>query len=310
MQMLRNESGGHRRHPLRAAAKITVAATLAVCLTITPPSRARSQLQNTAATLPKFEYEVATIKPNNPEHSDGVLTGMNYPADGFTARGLTLRSLLQEALGIRDYQLSGGPAWLNSEKYDVDAKMEGSVADALKKLNSAEQYSVSRQMLLAVLVDRLKLTFHRETKELPVYSLVVAKGGPKLQESKPRGANGSTGPVGLMTSLFPGFASAKAQAVSIADLAQMLAARTGRIVVDNTGLKGVYDFTLQWLTDDAQMQAPAGVASSGSASPSLAVPDSPVLSAAIQQQLGLKLEPGKGPVEVIVIDHIERPSGN
>jgi uncharacterized protein (TIGR03435 family) len=305
MQMRRNMPENRR-------AVFAALFTLGLAMALTNRAQSQTQTQSTnVAPLPKFEYEVASIKPSNPAGKDGVISGMNYPADGFTARGLTLRVLLQEAFGIYDYQLTGAPAWINSEKFDVDAKMESSVADALKRLSPAQQYSTSRKMFLAILVDRLKLKYHRETKELPVYSLVVAKSGATLQETRPAVANsaGSTSPVGLTTSIFPGLAIAKAHAVPIADLAQMLSARLGKIVVDNTGLKGVYDFTLQWSTDDAQMQAPAGGAPSGSAVASLADQNNPVLSEAVQQ-LGLKLEPGKGPVEVIVIDHIERPSGN
>ena len=170
---------------LNATGFVAIAALAVFGAAIATSSHAHPSTQNTSAATPKFEYEVATIKPNNPDNAHGVLSGVNYPADGFTAVGFTLRSLIQEAFKLQNYQLAGGPAWLNSEKFDIDAKMESAIADALKKLPLAEQDSARRKMLLAILVDRLQLKFHREEKELPVLSLVIAKDGSKLQEAKP-----------------------------------------------------------------------------------------------------------------------------
>lgn len=279
----------------------------ALGLVVTLPGQARSNAQSAS---PKFEYEVATIKPNNPDNAHGVLSGVNYPADGFTAVGFTLRSLIQEALKLQNSQLSGGQAWVNSEKFDIDAKMESSVADALNKLPPAEQDFARRQMLLAILVDRLKLAFHPETKDLPVYFLVIAKNGSKLQQAKlgdtyANGVKGRGGPTGqgMSTSSNRFASSVTAQGVPLSDLTAFLARPLGRPVLDKTGLTGNFDFTLKFAIarpgpDDTLNGRP--------------FPDSdaPFLFEAIQQQLGLKLETGKGPLEVIVIDHIERPSGN
>jgi uncharacterized protein (TIGR03435 family) len=298
---------------LAAAGLISFALPIVFGAAHAAPSRAQSQTQtqNVASTAPTYEYDVATIKPTKPS-DNGVRSGINYPPDGFTVTGLTLQTLIQQAYGIQNYQLLGAPAWLNSERYDVDAKMDSSVADALQKLSPEDRFPARQKMLQALLADRLKLAFHRETKELPIYLLVTAKNGPKLKEAKPdnsdskgvQGRGGRGGP-GMSTTSRVGSESLTAQAVPISGLAQLLARYLKRNVVDKTGLTRNYDFTLQWATDESGMQpAPA----SGGAPP----PESggPTLSAALQEQLGLKLESGKGPVEIIVIDHVERPSGN
>ncbi len=293
----------------------------AVCvfeLVSATPSWAQSPAQNATAASLAYGYEVATIKPNKPS-DNGVRTGMTNPPDGFTATGYTLQSLIQQAFGIQNYQISGAPAWLNSERYDIDAKMDGAVADALQKLTPEERTSARQQMLQALFADRLKLTFHRETKELPIYTLVIAKNGSKLTEAKPgdtytngsRGAAGRGGAGGLMTTRRIGSESARAQTAPLTELVRVLAQYLGRTVVDKTGLTGNYDFTLQWATDESGLQSPGSTGIPAGTPPMSATdPSGPTLFAAIQEQLGLKLESGKGPVEVIVIDHVERPSGN
>lgn len=318
MQRFRGEFGRRARQLLSTLRLMTVTMPILFVVAIALPTHAQEHTQKTSATSLKFEYEVASIKPTGPESSNGVMSGMTYPADGFTVRGYTLRSLIQSALGVQNYQLSGAPAWLISEKYDIDAKMDSSVVDALQKLTPKDQFSARQQMLLALFADRLKLTFHRETKELPIYSLVIAKSGAKLQEAKPgdtltdgsRGRAGRGRADGLGTTIKVGSETLRAQSVPLTELVQALASYLGRAVVDNTGLTGNYNFTLQWTTDDAQMQAPSGAAASGTPTTSSADPTAAFLFTAIQQQLGLKLESGKGPVEVFVIDHVERPSGN
>ncbi len=288
-------------------------AQIVVGLAIAAQGRARiqqqSQPQNTVANaLPKFEYEVASIKPDLSDHTSA---GMTNTPDGLIVTNFPLAALIENAYGIQKYQLSGAPDWLNSETYDVDAKMDAATADALKKLSRKDQNLARHQMLQALLIDRLKLTIHRETKQGPVYLLVIGKNGSKLQEAKPGAAypNG-LGP-GLMSSSSNWLTETMTfQAMPISGLARSLESRLGRHIVDKTGLTGNYDFTLKFSTDRAQPQSAPGESSSTPSPPSQLDPNAPFLLTAIQQQLGLKLEPGKGPVEVIVIDHIERPSGN
>jgi uncharacterized protein (TIGR03435 family) len=303
MQMLRTTIGN------RLA---MFAALLTVALTIAFASRAQTQpltqTQNTNATaLPKFEYDVASIKLDQSDHNSSLT---NYPPDGFIATNATLSELIQNAYGILSFQVIGGSDWTNSERYVIDAKMDAETADALQKLKLEDRVLARQQMLQALLANRVKLTTHRETKELPVYLLVIAKNGSKLQPAKPgdtypNGAKGRRGPVGQGMPYTTGrfVSSATGQGVPLSSLTAFLANQLGRPVLDKTGLTENFDFILKFAVarpgpDDTLNGRP--------------MPDSdlPFLFEAIQQQLGLKLEPGKGPVEVIVIDHIERPSGN
>ncbi len=300
------------------------------------PIQAQSQSQTAPAAEPAlppvFEYEVASFKPFNPGTSEGIRMGFNTAPDSFTATGFTLQNLITMAYGIRDFQLSGAPSWLNSNRYDVTAKMDSSVADALQKLSQDDRNKERQKMLQALLADRLKLTVHRETKEGQVYMLVIGKNGSKLKEATadelapppaagPRGGGGREGggvsggrggPGTMMMSMGRGGTqSMTLQAIPISSFADMLAINVGRPVVDKTGLTGKYDIKLEWTRDDMQMQSPppGGGPTTMNGQP---VPDSngPTLMAAIQEQLGLKLESGKGPIENIVIDHVEKPSDN
>jgi len=306
----------HKNSALNAFRLVAVALTIALGSTVALPGRPHSKTQNISTTAPKFEYEVATIKPSKPGSGPG---GYSFPSGGFRAANLTLQSLVGAAYNIRDDQISGAPKWLNSDRYDVEAKMDGSAAADLQKLSRDEQNVARQLMLQALLADRLMLTIHRETKELSVYLLVIAKNGPKLQEARPgdtyadgiKGRDGSPLEAGnTRTTGGRGARILTAHAVPIATLTQMLLAYLGRPVLDKTGLAGKYDFTLTWGPDDNRPPSLAGGASSDGSSSVASDSNGPPLLTALQEQLGLKLESGKGPLEVIVIDHIERPSGN
>jgi uncharacterized protein (TIGR03435 family) len=278
---------------------------------------AQSQTENTDVTTTSFEYEAVTIKPSKGPGPDAKI-GMWPAPDGFTAWFVTPQQMISTAYGYvtQRFRISGGPAWLATERFDIEAKMDAATADAVAKLNPGQRVLAQQKMLQAVLADRFKLTVHRETRELLVYNLIVAKNGAKLQAAKPgdtyangiKHPDGSLGGPGAMSGgVFDGWITA--QAVTIAGLAGELTHMLGRPVTDKTGLTGAYDFKLQFTPDD-RLQAPGGAAPSER--PGLPSSDSnePSLFDAIQEQLGLKLEAGKGPVEIIVIDHIERPSGN
>ena len=296
MQIRRTISGAYNKHLLRALGFAVLIAPIMFGL-------AHAQAQNAASTSPKFEYEVASIKPNksNGQGSYGITT----EPDGLTATNTALIMLIQSAYGIfnRD-RIVAAPGWVDTERYDVAAKIEASVVDDLQK-RSPNQISAARnQMLQALLADRFMLALHRETRELTVYSLVVAKNGPKIRESKPidaapSGSNGRSGRGGLAPGMTARSGSIKGHSVTLGSFADFLAAQLSRPVLDRTGLTSLYDLDLQWTPDDNELQSPPGSA-----------PNGPAIFTAIQEQLGLKLESGKGPVEVIVIDHIERPSGN
>lgn len=183
-------------------------------------------------------------------------------------KNVTLKACIVWAFRTTDAQVSG-PSWLESERFDITAKTESGNPEP--------------QMLQAVLAERFKLAAHRETKEQTLYELVVAKNGPKLKKSDP-GEDDTTSRRGHLT----------ATRVSMPRLALFLAGpniRLGRPVVDKTGLDGVFDFTLDWTLDSDAEKSPD---------------HPPSIFVALQEQLGLKLEARKGPVEVLIVDHVEK----
>ncbi len=283
-------------------------------LTSTTPAHAHQQPQaqtSPPAAPPVFKYEVASIKPN--KSGSGSIDGSSMP-DSYTIKNAPLKRLIQDAYAVQNYQISGAPDWLTSERFDIDAKMDPSLVDAFQKLSVTDRRLARQQMLQALLAERFNLKIHRETKDLPVFSLVFAKSGSKLQVTKTPdptpnapGPRASRGGASIRTSSYGnGPVTVTALHCSTADLASYLTNRVGRPILDKTGLTDRYDFTLQFAQDDIAPQSP-----SGGASPSASVdPVGVSVFTAVRDQLGLKLEPGKGPVEIIVIDHIERPSGN
>jgi uncharacterized protein (TIGR03435 family) len=241
------------------------------------------------------QFEAASIKPSAPMEMGRVSVGVQMlPGGRISMSGVTVRNLIQQGYGVRDFQIVGGPSWLGSERYDITAKPEGAATRDQVKL-----------MIQALLADRFKLQFHRETKELPTYALVVAKGGPKFHESEVV-PEGSDKPRGTRMSRERGRFSL--QSAPVAALANQLGEALGRSVIDKTGLTGNYDFNLEWTPDEGSerrmMRAP------GSESPAAADAAGPSIFTALQDQLGLKLESTKGPVEILVIERLEKPSEN
>lgn len=313
---------GIRRNLLLSAAGLLAAALPAVfSLTSPEPSLAQapsqSQAQTPAPNLLAYEYEVVAIKQNKSTGFPSATTG----DDGFTAKNIPLQLLVAAAFGVGPDRLNGAPDWLSSEKYDVDAKIESSVSEALKKLSEDDRKVARQHMLLAMFEDRCKLKYHRETKELPVYTLVVGKNGPKFQESKPdetppAGIKVPDGKGGNGTITVGARGAVTFHALPLTILVQMLTTQLGRTVVDKTGLTGKYDFTWQFVPDPSQVRAaaeaqlPGGGAGNGSGQTLPSDPQGSSVFTAVQEQLGLKLDSGKGPVEIVIIEHVERPSDN
>lgn len=295
-----------RNSLMSLAGLLAVAMPLVFALLQAMQTLAQSQTQNTAAASPV--YEVASIKPNK---SDNPRVFFMFSPNGFTATKVSLQMLIETAYGVEENRISGAPSWANSEKYDIEAKMDSSVADDLRKLSEDQRTPARQRMLQALLADRFKLRLHRENRDLPVYELVIAKNGPKLHKAKTgdtytNGVKGSDGrPAG--TGTWINGDNIIGQGIPISDLVEELSQRLGRAVVDETGLTGNYDFTLRWTPDDGQ--APTG-AVLGDAGATLPDSSGPSIFSAIQAQLGLKLESKKGPVPVLVVDHVERPSEN
>jgi uncharacterized protein (TIGR03435 family) len=290
-----------------AAGLMGVAVPIMFGLSIAAQSRAQSQPQSPGGPAPLFVFEVATIKPHKPDPGSGVMSGQSWPPDGFVATNVTLQTLILNAYGVRENQVVGAPDWARSESYDIDAKMDAAVADELKKLGMNDLFRARQQMLQALLADRFKLALHRETRELPVYSLVITKNGPKIKQAPPdevyaKGAKGTSD----WSRTAGGGGKFTGHGIEIGPLAGMLTQTLGRNVVDKTGLTGDYDITLQWAASDAGQASVSG----GAENSTLPEPTGATIFTALQEQLGLKLEPTKAPVGIIVIEHVERPSGN
>jgi bla regulator protein blaR1 len=236
-------------------------------------------------------FEVATIKSGNPTDHRKMFGLM--PGGRFSASNVTLKELIIFAYNLKDQQLSGGPGWTNSDVFDVVGKPESSA--------TPEQI---RQMMQTLLADRFKLTMRRESKELQVYNLVTAKNGPKLTESKPDEAPGP----GPRRMIRMGRGELNGQQMSMGTLADALSKMAGRTVVDKTGLTGNYDVKLEWTPDAGEPQM-RSMMPEGAPPP---VADGPGISlfTAIQEQLGLKLDSQKGPVDVFMIERVEKPSEN
>jgi uncharacterized protein (TIGR03435 family) len=214
-----------------------------------------------------------------------------------------LKAIISNAYGIRQDLISGAPGWTESTQYDIEAKEGESVAAALQKLSNEQRADQIRLMLQALLADRFHLKVNHVVKELPVYELVIAKGGFKLKEADPNNAyaGGIKGPDGVSGVLLTGAGRLTAQAIQMSMLVTNLSYQVDRTVVDKTGLTGKYDFTLKWTPDQGLSTLPPGAESDSSG---------PSIFTAIQEQLGLKLESTKGLVQTLVIDHVERPSEN
>jgi uncharacterized protein (TIGR03435 family) len=218
-------------------------------------------------------FDVAVIRPSQASagSSSGIYTGHGK----VRAQNVTLKRCIIGAYGVGPNQVFGGPGWLDSDRFEIDAKIDRDVNDD----------RVLNEMLQVLMADRFQLALHRETRTLPVYVLEVAKNGPKLDKSGggESSTNGSTGDHGAVYA----FTNA-----TIDHFAQVLARVLTAPVVNRTGLAGAFSFKLEW--------APENTKSAGGAS----------IFTAIQEQLGLRLRAEKTPVEVLVIDRAEKPSEN
>jgi uncharacterized protein (TIGR03435 family) len=251
----------------------------------------------TADTSPQGPaFEVAAIKPNKSGSFNSV---SNFKGGRFTATNIDLKTLMQyDAFGVPAAQIMGLPASINSDRFDIEGKVDDTVVAQTGKLSRDQSNRLEHQLIQQLLADRFKLTFHMETKECPVYALVVWKGNPKLVQSM----SDEKGP-----SFYSNSGKLTAKGVTMKELAQFFtqvsAGELGRFVIDKTGLEGKYDLTLAWSPDNR-------LAAMTDTSNDVSAPPGPSIFTAVQEQLGLKLESTKAPVETLVIDHIEQPSEN
>ncbi|MGA2217045.1 MAG: TIGR03435 family protein [Terracidiphilus sp.] len=242
------------------------------------------------APRPNFNaFEVATIKPVEHEAKSSRYITMQGTSR-FIEKDYTLKLLIAAAYNLSPKTISGGPAWIESDHYDIAAVTPGEVRPT---------HDEQMAMLRSLLADRFKLTFHREQKEFSIYELTVAKGGSKLKPSTAPPDD----PPQVVSTVYPDRMTLPARNVTMSDLTSLMQrAMLDRPVVDKTGLTGRYDFDLEWAPDETQFGGEVPTAPNDA--------PNPPLFTAIQQQLGLKLEATRGPVQALVIDTAERPSAN
>jgi uncharacterized protein (TIGR03435 family) len=305
-----------RGKPFWLVAVVAAGATILFGQGQSQPGAAASEA---GAAAPQ-SFEVASIKPSA-EDGRRVMIGIS-PGGRYTASAVNVKFLIQQAYDIRDYQIQGGPGWITSARYDIVAKAETPNLDRERL----------KPLLKSLLAERFNLQVHLETRELPTYTLVVGKNGPKLQKSEVQtdapeagpspkaaqpGAPGRAtddvergGPRGRGATIRVGRGQVNAQMISLSDFAGMLAQQLGRPVKDKTGIEGRFDIKLEWTPDESQR----GIGLPGDGAPResgpAGDPSGPSIFTALQEQLGLKLESDKGRVEIIVIDRIDKPSAN
>lgn len=302
---------------------------LLTVLAFAPPYGVAAQLSVPLPVLPgapvdpDLKFEVASIKPY--DDSSGVMRMMMQPAR-FEAMGLPLRLLLRQALRVQDYQLIGLPDWANTERYTIAAKPpDGTPSNALPAL------------LLNLLQDRFKLTTHTESREMPAFDLVLARGdgrlGPQFKASSaecqamikertaagpgrggPPPLPGTPGGPPLFDPAKPPCGSMRTGpgiigggGLPMSQLVQMLSQFAGRPINDKTTLTGLFDFALTFTPEPGLGNGPFGPPPSG-APPIAADPGAPNLFTAVQEQLGLKMDAVRTPVDVVVVDRVERPT--
>lgn len=315
----RTARGGH----LTTAGLLAALAAPAIAGALTA-GRLSAQTPQAPQAAPAFE--VASIKPNN--SGDGRVMMQNQPGR-FIATNITLRLLIRNAYQVQDFQISGGPSWLASDHFDINAKVDESLRDAAGRGGPpvpGQGPNTLQLMIRSLLAERFKLVVHTETKDEPIYGLVLARSdgklGPQLKKSEtdcdaqmaamrgrgpgrglpPPGPPAPGDPMPCGIRIGPG--NMAVGGMSLAQFANSLGMFTGRVVLDRTGLAGPYDFTLKWTPD--QMPRPGG--GDQPIGGFDIDPNGPSLFTAVQEQLGLKLDSQRGPVEMLVIDRAEKPT--
>jgi uncharacterized protein (TIGR03435 family) len=242
------------------------------------PSRAQSEVDKATAT--PSVYKTISVKPS--KSGIDADRGAKITPDEVTVVNSTVQELIRNAYDVKEDQIVGAPGWLSSPRYDLDAKVETSAEG--EDTPAGEAIQPHERMLQALLSSRFKLAAHRETRLVPAYELVIAGDGPKLRESDSSHADSALRVIQSESGRITG------REVPIGTLATILSDQLGRPVLDNTKLSAHYDVALQWPTAPESSE--------------------PLILAAIQEQLGLKLVPRLMPKEFLVIDHVEMPSAD
>lgn len=290
-------------------ARKTIPTTASLLLaTVSATLFAPLAFSQTTPYTPKFTFDVVSVRENTADPSGGYpIYSTNSPdSSKYSAINFTARDLISVAYGIQDFRISGGPDWLTRARFTVEAKSDASTDDALARLSVQKAWLEKQHMLQVLLADRFHLKVHWATKDLPGFALVVAKGGPKMQNPKDRKPGPDDDPRYIGDSPIPHYSTRGdgyggfeylGRGASMEGLAAVLAGEFKTTIVDKTGLTGTYDFTLQF---------------NGTVTARDEEDDEtyPPLITGIQKQLGLKLKPTKVPTPVLIIDHLERPTEN
>ncbi len=259
---------------------------------LTAPALPASSQTPAPATTPPLTFEVTSVK-----HSHLNTSSSHSRMDNgcFTASNVTVKNLMQyTAFNLPEPRILGGPKWLNSERFDIAAKLDAATLEQWNHLDRQQHSLAGRAMFQQLLADRFHLRYHWETRTLPIYALVVAKNGPHLHPSTQTDYDTDTndGQIAAKGITLVQFAQT---------LTQELSSELGRVITDQTSLPGRFDITLNWTPNTGESQHPAG------SDP--AAPDAgPSIFTAIEDQLGLKLNPTKGPVQVLIIDQLDLPA--
>ena len=258
-----------------------------------------------ALHAPNLTFDVISVRED--KTGSRTFTSDNPLHAGiFRATNISTQNLIQMAYGVADFKIIGGPSWLRSALFDIWAKCDTSTDDKLRKLSDDEAKLEKQHMLQTLLADRFQLRVHQGTKKLPILALIAMRGGPKFRATKPESQSldqteesGDPNEPRITSRGGPLGSEIIAHNISVKRLAELLSALTQTTVIDQTGLSGTYDLTLQWHPTELD---------SGSADN----PDSqwPSIYSAIEEQLGLSLKATTGPVTVLIIEHVEIPSEN
>lgn len=264
-----------RRAPRWCCRALIVAGTL-------PGLSLSGQSSAAAPDLKSPRYEVVSVRPSRPGDGMSVSTEPNRLVMG----NATLLGMLFNAFTIRPHDdIPGMPSWGTTSEFDVEAKTDDALAGELQKLPPSERMEKRQLMLQALLADRFKMRFHFESRERPIYSLQIAKGGIKFKEVAEKDTDhGSSW----------GRDQIEVRGGTTKNLAYCLSDTVGRLVRDDTGLQGRYYMLLKWTPEERQSEGEAG----------------PTIFTALREELGLKLVPAKGTVDTLVIDHVEKPTEN
>lgn len=261
--------------------RIVFLAAASMTLAALSLAQAYSPVSTAAASTKLPAYDIVSVKPHKSSSGGGV----RIAPDGEYIEGTTVSNLIMNAYELTmPSQISDLPAWADSDEFDIEAKMDEYTTAAIQKLPQDERWREQDLMMQALLADRFQLKVHHETRELPVYDLVIAKGGPKMKAA----------PADLHSGWSMGNGRFEGKSVPIDSLVYGLSNTVGRVVTNKTGLTGNYGITLKWTPDGQQETADSG----------------PSIFAALEEQLGLRLVAAKGPVDTIVVDHLEKPSPN